>query len=56
MEILRREWDSNPRYRYQYNGFRDRPIRTTLASLLILFKVEYKNKKFPGFNKVRVRV
>ena len=25
--LWRRERDSNPRYRYQYNGFRDRPIR-----------------------------
>ena len=23
----RRGWDSNPRYGYPYNGFRDRPIR-----------------------------
>ena len=27
--IWRRGWDSNPRYGYPYNGFRDRPISDT---------------------------
>ena len=27
MKNWRRGWDSNPRYGYPYNGFRDRPIR-----------------------------
>ncbi len=26
-QFWRKEWDSNPRYPYGYNGFRDRPIQ-----------------------------
>ena len=33
------ERDSNPRYRYQYNGFRNRPIRPLWHLSCISFKI-----------------
>ena len=45
MAGMRREWDSNPRYRYQYNGFRDRPIRPLWHLSVFINYVSHKNKK-----------
>ena len=44
LQRWRRGWDSNPRYPYEHNGFRDRPIQplSHLSALVMAFRFSRK--------------